>query len=73
MGLARLVLNRGADQRQRPRLGASLDDGQQPWILGADRWGVQLVSGQGELGKLTTRASAARIVVAWVAAFAATS
>jgi hypothetical protein len=71
LGLSRL--GRGADRGQRARLGAGLDDGQQPRILCSDRRGVQLVSGRGEFRKTTTRASAERIVAAWVAAFTARS
>ncbi len=48
---ARLALHRGADQCQRPCLGAGLEDGGEERIVDGDRWGIQLVSRQGELGK----------------------
>jgi hypothetical protein len=48
---AGVAVHRRAHQRQRPGLGAGLDDRRQSRIIGADRRGVQLVPGQGELGK----------------------
>ena len=42
----RLTRHRRSGQRHRPRLAARLGERDQPWVLGRERGGLQLVSGQ---------------------------